>query len=233
MNTDERHQRSGRYAVRALTTLAAVAIVVGCTTSSQGRNVESSGFLRDYSALKPGADGEAQLRYINPSAKFANYTKILMDPIAVYAADEDSALYKVPEDELKSIVDYLDATVHEQLAADYTFTTKPGPDTMRLRIAVTEAKGAKVLMSAMSSVTPAGIAVNGIKKAVTGASTGVSEASCEMELLDSMTNTRLGGAVENRVGGKSSSFGKWDGVKAAYDYWAQQLRARLAQMRTS
>lgn len=203
----------------------------GCASTSQARKVESSGFLGNYSSLQPGADGEAQLLYVSPTAEFSSYTKILMDPIVVYAAGGDSSLSKVPADELQSIVDYLDAAVRERLQSDYTFVTTPGPDTMRLRIAITEAKGAHVILSAASIVTPAGLAVNGLKKAVTGKSTGVGSASCEMELSDSATNTRLAAAVDSRVGGKANSFSKWQGVKESYDYWAERLRVRLAEFR--
>ena len=205
----------------------------GCATTSQARKTEASGFLRDYSMLKPGAEGEAQLLYVNPSVKFQQYSKILIDPIAIYSTDENSALYKLSADELKAIVDYLDATVREQLSSDYTFVNKPEPGAMRLRIAITEAKGANVLMSAASSVTPTGIALNGLKKGITGAATGVSSASCEMELVDSMSNTRLVAAVDSRVGSKATSFNEWQGVKEAYDYWAGRLRTRLAEFRKS
>jgi hypothetical protein len=206
--------------------------LVGCASTSQARKTETSGFLRDYSTLQLGADDQAQLVYVSQTANFGRYSKILMDPIVVHASDPKGGLSKVPADELQSIVDYLDTTVREHLQADYTFVTTPGPDTMRLRIAITEAKGANVVLSAASTVTPAGLAINGLKKAVTGASTGVGEASCEMELLDSVTNTRLAAAVDSRVGGKASSFSKWQGVKDAYDYWAERLRVRLAEFRS-
>lgn len=204
----------------------------GCASTSQARKAETSGFLRDYAPLRPGAKGEAQLLYVNPSAKFGAYKNILMDPIVVQAVSPDSALSKVPEEELQSIVDYLDATVREHLQGDYAFVTAPGPDTMRLRIAITEAKGANVALSAVSMVVPGGSAINALQKSVTGASTGVAEAACEMELLDSHKGERLAAAVDSRAGGKLNSFSKWQGVKDAYDYWAERLRVRLAELRS-
>lgn len=177
-----------------------ILLCASCTSTSQTRQVETSGFLGDYSALRRGKGDEPQLIYVNPSVKFHKYTKILMDPIVVYASSEDSRLNRIPADELQSIVNYLDATVREQLSLDYAFADRPQPDTMRLRIAITEAKGAKVVLSTASSVTPVGLALNVIKKGVTGESTGVGEARCEMELLDSQARTRLAAAVDSRVG---------------------------------
>jgi len=211
---------------------ALILLCASCTSTSQTRQVNTSGFLGDYSALRRGKGDEPKLIYVNPSAKFHKYTKLLMDPIVVYASSEDSSLNRIPEDELRSIVNYLGATVREQLMFDYAFVDKPQPDTMRLRLAITAARGAQVLLSTTSSVTPTGLALNGMKKVYTGASTGVSAASCEMELLDSLTNERLAAGVDSRAGGKANSFRKWEGVKDAYDYWARRLRSRLAELRT-
>lgn len=206
-------------------------LMVGCASTSQARKTSTSGFLRDYSQLKPGEKDQALLVYVDPAAKFSEYNAILMEPIEVYASAEDSNLAKVPENELQELINYFDAAIREQLAGDYELVTKPGPGTMRLRIALTEAKGAKVGLNAISSVTPAGLALSGMKKAVTGASTGVGSTGVEMELLDAQSGKRLAAAVDERVGGKTSSFGKWQSAKDAFDFWAQRLKTRLAKFR--
>ena len=219
---------------KSLVCLLAVACLA-CAVSgadSKARETKTSGFLKDYSQLKPGEKDQAQLLYVNPDAKFSEYKTVLMDPIKVYATAKDSALSKVPPEELKELLNYLDATVREQLGADYKFVTKAGPGTMRLRIALTEAKGAKVGLKAVSSVTPVGLALGGIKKAVTGASTGVGGTRAEMELVDAQSGKRLAAAVDERVGGKLDSFSKWEGAKEAFDYWAERLKLRMTELRT-
>lgn len=238
----ERQRRLGRIGgmgrqwiatgVLALLLGALTGFLSGCASTNQARNTETSGFLQDYSAFRSGDEGEAQLLYVDPSAGFGRYKQILMDPIVVYANSEDSSLHKVQPDELKGLLDYFDATVREQLQADYTFVSAPGPDTMRLRIALTEARGANVLLSAASSVTPAGMALNGLKKAVTGASTGVGTVGAEMELVDAQSGKRLAAAVDQRVGTKASSFAEWQSAKEAFDFWAQRMKTRLAELRS-
>lgn len=217
--------------IYAVTTLALAGLIAGCASTSQARKVSTSGFLGDYSQLKPGGQGQAQLLFVDPAAEFSAYNAIPMEPIRVYATAEDSALSKVPKEELQDLLNYLDATVREQLAADYKFVNQAVPGAMRLRIALTEAKGAKVGLSAVSSLTPVGLAMNGMKKAVTGASTGVGSTGVEMELLDAQSGKRLAAAVDERVGGKTSSFSKWQSAKEAFDYWAERLKLRLAEFR--
>jgi len=213
--------------------LALACLLAACASTSQGREAKASGFLGDYSQLKPGQEGQALWVYVDPSAKFSAYNAILLDPIAVYSSAEDSALAKVPLSEMQGLVNYFDATIREHLAGDYKFVTKPGPGVMRLRIAISEAKGAKVVLSTVSAVTPVGLALNGLKKGVTGASTGVGKTGVEMELLDSQSGKRLAAAIDERVGTKTSSFGEWQSAKEAFDYWAAKLAARLQELRAT
>src|SRR5207247_2105465 len=54
--------RSGLAAV----VTASIVLLSGCPTTRQTRTVEESGFLRDYSQLREGGTGEAQLVYLKP-----------------------------------------------------------------------------------------------------------------------------------------------------------------------
>lgn len=211
--------------------LALPCLLAACASTSQGREAKASGFLGDYSQLRPGQEGQALWRYVNLEARPAAYNAILMDPIAVCSSAEDSALAEVPSSEMQGLINYFDATIREHLAGDYKFVDRPGPGVMRLRVAISEAKGAKVVLSTVSAVTPVGLALNGLKKGITGASTGVGKTGVEMELLDSQSGKRLLAAVDERVGTKAGSFGEWQSAKEAFDYWAVQLEARLQEWR--
>lgn len=212
--------------------LVALAAMTGCSTTRQARSTSTSGFLGNYTGMVPGGEGEALLLYINPRVRIANYDSIMLDPIRIYAA-EDSAFGGASSEELRSILNYMDAAVREQLAKDYTLVKKPGPNTMRLRIALTEAEGSKRVLDTMSNIMPPAIAISALKTAITGKATGVGSARVEVEMLDSKSNLRLFAAVDERVGGKTfeGKFDKWDDVKQAIDYWATKLQERLAQER--
>jgi hypothetical protein len=128
-------------------------LMTGCGTTKQGRGYEKSGFLGDYSNLREGGSGEAQLVYINEAADFSNYTKIIIDPVMIYAA-EDSKLNSLPQKDLQAMVDYLDATLRDSLLNDYRIVQRPDAKTMRLRVAITEAKGSNVVMNPISTIVP-------------------------------------------------------------------------------
>ena len=207
-------------------------LITGCSSTFQTRKVTTTTFLGDYSQLEKGSGDEAQLIYINPQTDFNSYTKILMDPVKFYS-DKNS---KLEGEDKKRIVDYLDATIKEQLKTDYMFVNEPSAETMRLRVAITEARGSKVVMDTISSIIPIGMAIGLVKKVAVGTNLSVGKASVELEILDSQTGERLVAAVDERAGrkytGKFDKFQKYHTVEDAFDFWAEKLKKRLAEFRT-
>ena len=213
--------------------LSGIILLAGCSTPLKTREVSLSGFLGDYSSLKPEESGEAKLVYLNPSADFSKYSKVMFEPVTVWVED-DSKLAKLAQDEVQPIIDYLDAAVRESLGKNYTFVERAGADVLRLRIAVTEGAKAKVVLNSISSVSPLGVVVNATTKIITGTHAAVGECAIEGELTDSVTGDRLMAVVDARAGRKviaSGNFTQWGDVQDAFDYWAGQLGERLAGLR--
>jgi hypothetical protein len=157
-----------------------------------------------------------------------------MEPIKVYA-EQGGKLSKIPEEDVLYIINYLDSSIREQLKGDYYFVGRPGQGVMRLRLAITEAEGSRVVLDTVSTVMPIGLAINGIKRIATGTYAFTGKMGIEAELLDSQTNTRLAAAVDRRAGekvsGKFDKFNKWRAVQGACDYWTVRLRHRLTELR--
>lgn len=209
-------------------------MLLGACASMQARSTTTSGFLGDYSQLKEGGDGKALLVYIDPKVDFKSYTRVLIDPVKLYASSENS-MENVSLDDRKKLLNYADATIREHLAKDYVIVQKPGPGVMRLRVALTEAEGSYVVLDTVSTVLPIGLALAGLQTAATGSCSFVGSAGVEAELQDSETGKRLMAAVDRRVGGKvtgkGDKFDEWRTVKNAVDYWAERLQTRLAEFR--
>lgn len=205
-------------------------ICAACAGTHQVRNVETSGFLSDYTQLKEGPDDQALMVYINPNVKFSGYSKVIIDPVSLKAS-EDSDMAKISAEDRQAIANYFYAVLNENLSKKYTIVTQPGPGTMKLRVALSDMAGSKVVLDTLSSIVPFGIAFNVIAKVATGNNLAVGSATGEMELLDSATGKRLAAAVDGRSGakytGKFDKWGKWNDTKEACDFWAQRIAQRL------
>ena len=207
--------------------------IASCATTKQTRGAEPSGFLKDYSQLKEGEKGQAQLVYINPSADFGAYDKIMLESVTVWRTEE-SDFSKVSEEDLKVLTDSLYWAVQLQLETDYEFVERPGPGVMRLRLAITEAKGSKVVMNAVTSIVPQTRLLSTLGGMATDTQVMVGKAGLEGEIRDSLSDKRLAAMVDERAGTKAirSKFnGTWNDVKLVYDWWAERLKTRLSELR--
>ena len=86
--------------------------------------------------------------------------------------------------------------------------------------------GSKPGVGTITTIIPVGLAVSVLKKGVTGEYTGIGSASMEAEILDSVSNERIGAAIDKDPGGKMD-VGKLSPAKAAFKFWAKRLRAFL------
>ena len=74
--------------------------------------------------------------------------------------------------------------------------------------------------------------VSGVTKLATGTYAFVGTAGIEAEFLDSLSGHRLAAAIDERAGGRSLRGGNttWSDVQNAFDFWAAQMRTRLAEL---
>ncbi len=206
--------------------------VSGCARTQQARRVETSGFLKDYSRLHEGKEGEALLLYINPDADFSAYDKVLLDDVTVWRA-ADSDLADIPRKEIQEMALGLHQAIVESLKDDYRIVYVPQAGTFRIRLAITEAAESWVVMDTLTTVIPHMWIVSGIQKLATGTHSFVGKASIEGEILDALTGERLAAVVDRRAGGRSfqGTMSSWDDVKAACQYWADRLGVRLRELK--
>lgn len=210
--------------------------LTACAHSQQAGGygkAEPSGFLQDYSKLRPGKEGEATLVYFIPDrARIKNYTKIWLEPVQVWRGEKSDAKDLDPED-AKYISEYAWTRINEELSKDSTMTKEPGPGVIRIRVGITEAgKGIPVLDN-LTAAYPATLVLSKGKKAIGGTESFVGKASVEMEATDSQTGEVLAAGIDRRGGGKYAwkSLNRWEDVEAALTYWAKKMRWRLCKSR--
>jgi hypothetical protein len=157
-----------------------------------------------------------------------------MDPVRLYASGKHQMDKLTPEDRQR-ILNYADAALRKQLGVDYKLVSAPGPGVMRVRVAITEAEDSNVTLDTISTIVPIGLALNSLAALATGEWGFTGSAGLEVELLDSVSGRRLAAAVDRRTGGKVSGkgdkFDDWRTIQSALDYWANQMRTRLAEER--
>ncbi|MBN1491495.1 MAG: DUF3313 domain-containing protein [Phycisphaerae bacterium] len=157
----------------------------GCTSSGP----EFSGFLGDYTQIKPRPDMEAAFGYINPARSLAEYDKFLLDEVRVHFAPGAEGV-AIDPDKLKELTDYFEKEARKRISKGYDVVGQPGPGVLRLRVAITDVKQTTAWLN--------------IHPATKLAGAGLGSASLEAEGVDSQTGERVFAAVDKRPGNRLS-----------------------------
>jgi len=192
-------------------------------------NVQTSGFLSDYSVLREGEKGEAALVYWNEAADLASYNAVIVEPVSLWLG-EDSPLSEVDPKQRKNLADELHSAVVAALGEDFEITDTPGPNTMRIRIALTDAEASAPVLDTVSTYIPQARLLQSVFTLGSDTAGFVGEASAEAEVRDAVSGTLLAAGVDRRAGTKSvggGSFSAWGDVRRAFKAWSDQFAQNL------
>ncbi len=210
---------------------AAAMVMAGCAgnpATSGGTAVppSNSGFLSDYSKLRPvdGADGT--YRYVDGNANLRPYDKILIDPVQVFVTPGPD-YSGVQPDVLKRMADVFRMEFVGAMLSGYHVVEKPGPDVLRVRLAITGVQPVRPDLTATDFLPIK--AVFNVARDAAGGAPQVAEMSAEAEVLDA--NGRVvGAAVSTRKAGKTLPQGekiKWADLQTIAATWAKGLRQQI------
>ncbi|MBX9913196.1 MAG: DUF3313 domain-containing protein [Pseudomonadaceae bacterium] len=244
------------YIRQTLVLSIAVVALAGCASTAQpgkstslGEDLQASGFLQDtYPLMTAGQDGEALRIYRNPKfaspAVFAQYTKVLLQPVQLYARP-GSELHALTPADSAAIAKKFDSLLHAQLSKDYQLVSQPGPNTLEVAVAVVDAGASDSAMEAMSYV-PIPLGLPGAKMAImqgtahtVGKPPFAGKVSIEGKLSDAQTGELIAAQIDVRVGARhpiiglfeSDTYDSWADVDEAGRYWVERLSYRLCLRR--
>ena len=222
--------------MKRLSPLIAVLALAACSVTtqqplSQVEDAPKSGFLDDYSLLQPGKEGQARLRYVNPSANWSSYTGIYIEPVT-FISDANS---RVDPNEQQALTNYYYNTLKTHLSQVLPIVDRPGPNVLVIRAALTNVTSATPGLRTVSVVVPQARLLNAAQSLATDSYVFVGSAQSEGEAKDGGTSTILAEMVDGRSGGmsiKNAGVWKWGDAENAMDYWASLAAKRLTEFRS-
>jgi len=228
MEMDTSAKVNARVAVAAVLMISLM--VAGCAATRGRRGEpEKSGFLRNYSQLQKNPDYPAALVYVKPGVTWSRYNAVQLDSVGLWVG----AGTDLSSEDQQRLTDTLYTAVYSELGKYFTLTREAGPSTVRLRVALTQAQGAKPGLRTVTTVVPQLRLLGSVVGLAGDPATTVGSATVEMEVLDSATNQRLAAAVDARAGTKvlfaKRSYTTWGDVETACQYWAKRLAWQLAR----
>jgi Protein of unknown function (DUF3313) len=229
----------------AIASLAGLLTIAGCSQtvapspsvvermsgSAEASAPSGAGFLKNYSLLKHGNEGQPEWIYKNPQANWSNYTKVMIDPVTFIASSNSS----VSSEDQQKLADYFYNQLKEQIGKQAQIVDQPGPGVLRLQVALTDAESATPGLRSVSVVVPQARVLNMVQSVGTGSYAFVGSATCEGQVADSVTGELLAEWIDKREGGLALSSAlqwKWGDAEHAMDYWAKLLADRYVALKS-
>ncbi len=216
-----------KKALKRLMPVALGFVLVTSVSSCSSTSGSKATFLGEYSKnLTPGPKGGVKERWLKPGINAAKYNKVILEHIIFFFAD-DSPYKGIDTSELNQLAEQFDLAIVNALKGSYPIVTAPGPDVVRVRIAITDLKQSIPALSVVSTavmVTPAGLGVNLVKRGATGSWSGSGATSAEFLALDSMTNQVIFAARDDRSASFTDRYTKWGSAEEAFKFWAERIR---------
>jgi Protein of unknown function (DUF3313) len=198
--------------------------------TESGQSPAISGFFgQDASLLQPGKEGQAALVYVNPSAQWSQYNKILLQPVQFW----DSPNSSVSPSDQQMLTAYFYNKLKEELQKNFTLVDQGGPGVLEVQVAMVNASGATPGLRSVSVVVPQLRVLNAAQSLATGSYAFVGSAEAEAKITDSTNGQLLAAAVDKRAGGMAMSSAaqwKWGDAENAMNYWADKIANRLLQL---
>ena len=192
-----------------------------------------SGFLVDYSQMKQGAKGQANLVYFNPDVKWAKYAKIWIKPIELWISDVvKSPMNKVSPENRQKLIDLFHTTLYNTLSVNYTMVEKGGPDVLIIHAAITDFMRSRPVVGGISAIYLPLKLISLGKQTLQGTAIGVGSVTIEIEFLDGETNERLAAMLDSRSGTtalRSKFKGTFGDIEKSFKWWAERLKTRLEE----
>lgn len=207
--------------------LCAAALLSACASKPPE---SQTGFLGDYSQLKPAPDREGVMLYVDQGADLRPYTKLMFDPVQVLVTAAPDQAQLAP-DVLQRIGGQFQDSLRRELGPGYQVVSAPGPDVLRVRSAITNIQPAKPPAGAIDYLPIK--AIYNVGREAAGAGPRVVEMQAEVEVLDP-SGRRVVAATATRKGDEHLPQGEqitWESLQPITDYWARNFRTRLDQLR--
>lgn len=221
-----------------LVSTSGVLLLAACGQKTERAALEPVGpgrqvvMLSNPSQLQPGGPGQAALRYINPNVNWSRYTRLIIQPVSFWGSAPSQADAAVQQD----MCNYLYNALVTRLGREIQIVNRPGPNTMVLRVALTDVTASDPALRTVSVVVPQARLLSLAGSELTGQQPFAGSAQAEGEVTDSSTGQRLAAFVDRRQGGSSvetAGGGSYADAKTIMDYWANLMATRLQQLRSA
>jgi hypothetical protein len=189
-----------------------------------------SGFLADYSILKPDPERPTVRMYMSEGADLGNYDKILLGDIELFL-HPNSEYTGISSKKVAAIIGEFRKNLENNLGKRRELVTENvvGDKVLIIKFAITNVYATRPKRN-LANYTPVGLASTGTKKAA-GKDYVLTTAALEAAILDGETGELIAALVATGLGDELAKVKtgerKWKDIQQELKVYAETLRGRL------
>ena len=179
------------------------------------------------SQLKPGAEGQVALRYVDPAVTWTRYKKVMLQPVTFWGAEGS----KVSTEDQQRMVNFLYTALDKELTKHFEIVEQEGPDVMKLQVALTDVATATPGLRTITMAVPQARLLSTMKRGATGSYPFVGGAQAEFKITDATSGAILAAGVDRRIGSGSietAAQWQWGDAENVMTAWAKLAAERLS-----
>lgn len=212
---------------KSILTVVALIFLGGCASTSS----QYSGFLGDYSTLKPSPYLAKSLMYVVPGTDVSSYENVMVEPVRIFANNEQ---IKANSALLKEASAYLTQRVRSKLDKNpnLNLVTQPQDKTLKVEFALTAVEAVHEDKKGYQYI-PVALVVTQAARA-SGAIDKNAIVAMELRVSDANTGKILAKVLDSETGEKVTIEEKdlnFKHLKPALDNWANRFSMRVDEMR--
>lgn len=199
-----------------------------------------SGFLSDYERLRPVKGVEGAQAWRRDNVEWKKYSKVLIERMQLYLKQEGERK-PIDATDLKLLTEAFYEALVAELKPNAEIVDKPGPDVLRVRIAIVDLVPTDAGRSVVGSVIPFAWLAETASGPATGRPVGstpyLGQTGIEAQFLDGGSGEVVGEFADLQIGKKYNtsgyfdSFSAWAYAKEAFKLWSKHFRQRFDELR--
>lgn len=208
--------------------------IVGGATKQVANVQPVGGFLPNPGLLQPGNPGAPDLLYRSSTAILSNYSRIMLEPVTVWAGP-NSSFNNLPPAQRQILANKFHWDLRQALAKHCVLTNVAAPGTIQLRFAMVDATAPNPVLNTVATYTPYASSAYDAASFLLNNGVGYFAGSTTVEgyATDASTGALIWEAVDKRAGTTSMAENtlntKLD-IEHAFQAWSAQLASRLQQL---
>ncbi len=214
--------------VSVVCSLAIGLLVAGCSTAPKSGKYSE---VPEAEKLERDTRFPHSLVYLKEGVKFAQYSKFIIDPVAIYQGTDASwHKHKVTEQEKQELAQFARAEFVRVLGKAYGVVDQPGPGVLRIKLTLTDVELTTPSLAVVSHLAPAGAGINLIKSGAGMQGSFMGSVTLAGELCDAQSGTAVAAFLTKQTPlalDVSKTFGKFSAARSGITESAEKFKAAL------